>query len=317
MAQTKTQLVVHSTLEADNIAEFKTAFEAENPDIEIVWSRDATGVITARILAEGQSQKADAIWGLAVTSVSQFKKLGFLEPYAPKNLAAIRPSFRDKSDPPAWVGMEAWVGAVCFNTKEAEKLSLKKPASWFDLLDPAYKGKIVMSNPASSGTGYLHVSSWIQMFGEAKAWEFMDALHKNVAQYQHSGTKPCRDAAAGEFAIGISYELAGASLKTKGAPIDVVLMEEGAGWDMDTAAILKGTKNLEAAKRLMDFAASRKANEIYAKFVSQVAIEGVVQQIPNYPEGVAQSMIKNDLDWAAENRDRILAEWTKRYGKGG
>ncbi len=314
-AQTKTQLIVHSTLEPDNIAEFKKAFEADNPDIEIVWSRDSTGVITAKIMAEGANQKADAIWGLAVTSVSTFKKLGFLDPYAPGNLAAIRPSFRDKENPPAWVGMEAWVGAVCFNTVEAQKLGLKKPAAWSDLLDPAYKGRIIMPNPASSGTGYFHVSAWIQMFGEAKAWEFMDGLHKNIAQYQHSGTKPCRDAASGEFALGISYELAGASLKTKGAPIDVILMKEGAGWDMDTAAILKGTKNLAAAKRLMDFSASRKANEIYAKYVSQVAIEGIVAPIPNYPEGVAQSMIKNDLDWAAENRDRILAEWSKRYGK--
>ena len=82
---------------------------------------------------------------------------------------------------------------------------------------------------------------------------------------------------------------------------------------MDTAAILKGTKKLDAAKRLMDFAASRKANEIYAKFVSQVAIEGIATTIPNYPAGVAASMIKNDLDWAADNRDRILLEWQRRY----
>ena len=250
---------------------------------------------------------------MAVTSISKFKSLGLLVPYAPANLAAIKPHFRDKTDPPSWVGMEAWIAAVCFNTIEAEKLGLKRPTSWFDLLDPAYKGKILFSNPASSGTGYFHVSAWIQMFGEDKGWAFMDRLHENIAQYQHSGTKPCRDAASGEYPVGISYELAGASLKTKGAPIDVLLMKEGGGWDMDTAAILKGTKKLDAAKRLMDFAASRKANEIYAKFVSQVAIEGIATTIPNYPAGVAASMIKNDLDWAADNRDRILVEWQRRY----
>ncbi len=309
----RTQLVVHSTLEPDNIAVFKQAFEAENPDIEILWNRDATGVVTARIVAEGERQQADVIWGLAVTSIAKIKSLGLLVPYAPANLAAIKPNFRDKADPPSWVGMEAWIAAVCFNTIEAGKLGLKRPTSWFDLLDPSFKGRVVISNPASSGTGYFHVSSWIQMFGEAKGWEFMDRLHENVAQYQHSGTKPCRDAATGEFAVGISYELAGATLKTKGAPIDVLVMKEGGGWDMDTAAILKGTKKLEAAKRLMDFAASRKANEIYATFVSQVAIEGISSSIPNYPEGVAASMIKNDLEWAAENRDRILLEWQRRY----
>lgn len=236
-----------------------------------------------------------------------------LEPYAPANLAQIRPTFRDKATPPSWVGMEAWVAAICFNAIEARKLGLPTPNSWLDLTAAVYRGQIVMPNPTSSGTGYFHVSAWIQLFGEDRAWSFMDALNQNVAHYEHSGTKPCRLAAVGEFAIGISYELAGASLKQKNAPIEVLLMKEGGGWDMDVAAILKGTPKLEAAKRLMDFASSRKANEVYAKFVSQVAIDGVARRIPHYPEGVAASMIKNDLEWASENRDRILSEWTRRY----
>ena len=91
------------------------------------------------------------------------------------------------------------------------------------------------------------------------------------------------------------------------------MMTEGGGWEMDTAAILRGTKNLEAAKRLMDFAASRRANELYASFVSQVAMPGIASSIPDYPAGVADSMIKNDFAWASDNRARILAEWTKRY----
>lgn len=313
MAQDRTRLEVYSTLEVENIADFKKAFEAENPDIEILWNRDSTGVITAKILAEQGQQRADAIWGLAVTSMLLLDRRGLLEPYAPKNLAAIKPAFRDAANPPAWVGMEAWVAAVCFNTIEAQKLPLPKPQSWFDLLDPRFKGKLTMPHPASSGTGYFHVSAWIQIFGEAKAWEFMDRLHENIAVYEHSGTRPCRQAASGEFPLGISYELAAASARQKGAPIEGLMMKEGGGWDMDAAAILRGTKKPEAVRRLMDFAASRRANELYASFVSQVAMEGVTGNIPDYPAGVAASMIKNDFAWASENRTRILTEWTKRY----
>jgi iron(III) transport system substrate-binding protein len=316
LAQTRVQLKVYSTLEPDNISEFKRAFEEENPSIEIVWLRDSTGVVTARILAEADRPRGDAIWGVAVTSVAKFKKLGLLQAYAPANLAAIRPTFRDPATPPYWVGMEAWVGAVCFNVVEAKKIGLPTPKSWFELVDPAYRGRIVMPNPSSSGTGYFHVSAWIQLFGEERAWAFMDGLHKNIDHYEHSGTKPCRLAAVGEYAVGISYELAGASLKRKNAPIDVLLMQEGGGWDMDVAAILKGTSQLVAAQRLMDFAASRKANEIYGSFVSQVAIDGVARPPPGYPEGVAASMIKNDLEWASENRERIRAEWARRYEAG-
>lgn len=312
-AQDRTRLVVYSTLEIENLSDFKKTFEAENPDIEIQWNRNSTGVVTAKILAEQGQQRADAIWGLAVTSMLLLDKRGLLEPYAPKNLAAIKPAFRDPANPPAWVGMEAWVAAVCFNTIEARKLSLPKPQSWFDLLDPRFKGKMAMPHPASSGTGYFHVSAWIQMFGEAKAWEFMDKLHENIAVYEHSGTRPCRQAASGEFPVGISYELAAASARQKGAPIEGLMLKEGGGWDMDAAAILRGAKKPEAVRRLMDFAASRKANELYASFVSQVAMEGVTGNIPDYPAGVAESMIRNDFAWASENRARILAEWARRY----
>ncbi len=87
-AQQRTRLQVYSTLEVANIADFKKAFEAENRDIEIVWLRDSTGVVTAKILAEQNAQRGDAIWGLAVTSTMLLKERGLLDPYAPKNPAA-------------------------------------------------------------------------------------------------------------------------------------------------------------------------------------------------------------------------------------
>jgi iron(III) transport system substrate-binding protein len=152
-AQDRVRLEVYSTLEVENINDFKKSFEAENPDIEIVWNRDSTGVVTARILAEQSVQRADAIWGLAVTSMLLLDKRGLLEPYAPKNLAAIKPAFRDSANPPAWVGMEAWVAAVCFNTVEAAKLGLAKPVSWYDLTEPRFKGKLTLDPDVRRGQG--------------------------------------------------------------------------------------------------------------------------------------------------------------------
>ncbi len=310
----RTRLMVYSTLEVDQLTVYKSAFETDNPDIEIAWVKDSTGVITARLLAEkGGGAQGDAIWGLAVTSMFLLDQQGMLLPYAPKGLDQIKPAFRDPRDPPRWVGIDAWVAALCFNTVEARKRGLKAPASWHDLLDPAFKGQIVMPNPASSGTGYFHVVSWIQIMGEAEAWRYMDRLHENIAMYTHSGTKPCRMAAGGEFALGVSYELAGATARQQGAPVDVLLMKEGGGWDMDATAILASTKSLDAAKRLADWSASRKANELYSKYLALVAIAGVKSAIPGYPEGVEQSMIKSDLAWASANRQRILDEWRKRY----
>lgn len=312
-AQTRTTLTVYSTLEQEYIDGFRRAFEADNPDIAIEFLRDATGVITARLQAEKSTPRADAAWGLAVTSMLILDRDGILEPYKPAHFDSLKPSFRDTGTPPAWFGMEAWSAAVCFNTIEARKHGLPTPTSWEDLTKPIYKGRIQMPNPASSGTGFFHVSGWIQMMGEAKAWDFMDRLHQNIAIYVHSGSKPCRDAATGEFPVGIAYELLGAQLKTRGAPIETLIMAEGGGWDMDAFAIIKGTTKLAAARRLADWASSRKANELYARFASQVAWPGIENRMENYPPGVAESLIKNDFAWASTNRTRILEEWTKRY----
>src|SRR4051794_39942155 len=85
-ASEPTQLLVYSTLEADFLAGLKKAFEADHPDLFIVWQKDSTGIVTARILAE-RGQRGDAIWGLAATSMMRLKKDNLLAPHAPPNLS--------------------------------------------------------------------------------------------------------------------------------------------------------------------------------------------------------------------------------------
>ena len=309
----KTTLTVYTALEADQVKAYQEAFEKTNPDIEIKWVRDSTGVVTAKLLAEKANPRADVVWGLAASSLAILDKEGMLTPYAPADLSKIGTTYRDKANPPAWVGMDAWGAAICFNTVEAEKQHLPKPTSWADLTKPVYAGKIVMPNPASSGTGYLDVSAWLQMQGEQKGWAYMDALHKNIGQYTHSGSKPCKMAAMGEFPIGIAFEYRAVKSKKEGAPIDIVLPSEGLGWDVEATGIMKGTKNLDAAKKLADFSASPVAMALYEKNFAVVATPGFSKPDPLLPADYEKRLIKNDFTWASANRDRILAEWTKRY----
>jgi iron(III) transport system substrate-binding protein len=312
-AQAKTALTVYTAVEADELAGFKQAFEAKNPEIEIKWVRDSTGIITAKLLAEKDNPRADIVWGLAATSLKLLADDGMLTPYAPKGLDQIDKALRDPAEPPAWIGQRVWISAVCFNTVEAKKRGLPVPKSWADLADPVYKGQIAMPNPNSSGTGFLSVSAWVQTMGEAKAWDYMTRLHDNIATYTHSGSKPCRQAGAGEYAIGISFDYRGAKVKADGAPVDVLVMSDGSGWDLESFGIVKGSKSMEAAKALADWSVSREANEIYAKAYSVVALPGAAKPIAGYPEGLIQSMIKNDFTWVSANRERLLTEWQKRF----
>lgn len=312
-AQASTELTVYTALEVEQLRAYKQAFEKQHPDIEIKWVRDSTGIVTAKLLAEKDRPQADVVWGLAGSSLAILKQQGMLEAYSPANLGNIAVNYRDAANPPTWVGMDVWAATLCFNTVEAQKQGLPKPASWEDLASPVYQGKIVMPNPASSGTGYLDVSAWLQTFGEDKGWAYMDRLHANIGQYTHSGSKPCKLAASGEFPIGISFEYPAIQLKRKGAPLDIVLPAEGLGWEVEATAIVKGTRHLDAARKLADFSASRQAMDLYKVNFAVLAQPGIAERIDELPADYEQRLIKNDFDWASQNRDQVLAEWRKRY----
>jgi iron(III) transport system substrate-binding protein len=316
MAQ-KTTLTVYTALETDQLKAYQEAFNKVQPNIEIKWVRDSTGVITAKLLAEKGNPQADAIMGVAATSMALFDRQGMLQPYAPLNLDAIMSQYRDRKNPPAWWGMDVWGTTLCFNTVEAAKRGIPKPESWRDLTKPVYKGQIVMPNPASSGTGFFKVLAWLQLFGDdggkGGGWKYMDALHENIAQYTHSGSRPCNMAGSGEFVIGMSFEYRANANKARGAPIDLVFPKEGLGWDLEAFAIHKGTKNLDAARKLADWASSKDAMILYGKNFAITAQPGVAPPLPNIPKDYESRLVKMDFYAAADNRERILAEWNKRY----
>ena len=307
----KTPITLYTALENDQLAIFKTEIEKAVPEADVQWVRDSTGVITARFLAEKASPKADIVFGLAASSLLLFNKEGLLEPYKPAAAAAHKPQFQSKDG--VFVGMDAFLGVVCYNTVEGGKAGMTAPKSYADLLDGKLKGKVVMPHPASSGTGYLMVAAWVQTMGEAAAWKFMDGLHENIAVYTHSGSAPCVQAAKGERVVGLGFDMRGAKEKSNGAPIDIILPAEGAGWDMEASAIVKGSQKQALAKKIMDWSASKEANTLYSKYYALVAHPEVKNLPPNYPGDAEAKMAKVDLQKMANDREAILKEWSKRY----
>ena len=170
-----------------------------------------------------------------------------------------------------------------------------------------------MPNPASSGTGFLDVSAWIQMMGDDKAWSYMDKLHENIAAYTHSGSKPCKLAAAGEYTVGVSWPFRGAKLKEMGAPIDIIIPEEGVGWEMQSSGVVKGTKNLADAKAFLDWAISEEAMDFLGATSSVVAMPSKNKPRKFFPPEVVERMIDNDFTKMAESKARIIKKWRERY----
>jgi iron(III) transport system substrate-binding protein len=126
----KTQLLVYTALETDQLKAYEQGFYREVNDVEIRWVRDSTGVIIAKLLAEKANPQADVVMGVAASGLALLDQNGMLIPYAPINLDAIMMQYRDRKNPPAWWGMDVYGATVCFNTVEANKRNMPKPETW-------------------------------------------------------------------------------------------------------------------------------------------------------------------------------------------
>ena len=69
-AAEKKELTVYTALENEQINKYLASFREKYPDIEIKIVRDSTGIITAKLLAEGDKTPADVVWGTAASSFS-------------------------------------------------------------------------------------------------------------------------------------------------------------------------------------------------------------------------------------------------------
>ncbi len=309
------ELNVYTAIEEEHLEPYLASFKAQYPDITVNITRDSTGIITAKLIAEKDNPQADVIWGLAATSLLVMDQEGMLAGYNPKGIDNIYPEFKDsKNNPVHWVGIDAWMTAFTVNTVEAQAKGISIPKSYDDLIKPEYKGLVVMPNPASSGTGFLTVSAILQLKGEQAGWEYLDKLHENIAAYTHSGSKPAKMAGAGEYPVGISFGYKGLLVKADGAPVEVIFPSEGSGWDLEANALVKKDKIKNEAKLFLDWAISDTPMKEYNKNYAIICSKSVQPTVPEgFPSDPIKQLIKNDFNWAAANREAILKEWSSRY----
>jgi iron(III) transport system substrate-binding protein len=321
VAAAKDTVVVYTSLENEEVVEYLKLAKKELSDLDIQAIRLSTGELGARMLAEKDNPQADCIWGWAVTNMSEFVPKGMLLPYKPPGWEKVPANFKDPDG--YWTAIDLYAAALVPNTKVLEQKNLPMPKGWHDLLNPVYKDMLIMPNPASSGTGFLQVASLLVLLDpdyknkpveQNKAWDFLKELDKNMGQYIKSGSKPAKLTAAGEYAIGCSFAFVYSSLKKKGFPVALVMPEEGAGFELEANALLKGARHEAAAKKFLDWAISKNAMQEYAKFKLGVAYPG----IPGPADLPALDTIKlapMDFPWQSKNRSKILEVWQSHFLK--
>lgn len=310
-------VTAYTALEEDEIAEYVAAAKKSLPDVDLKVLRLSTGDLGARILAEASNPQHDVIWGWAVTNMLDPRVLALLEPYKAKGADKLTSRYHAADD--KWFAATGYMAAFCVNNERSKAKGLTTPKDWEDLLDPKFKGEVVMPNPVSSGTGYLQVVGILQQMGEEKGWKFLKDLDGNVAQYIKSGSRPCKAARAGEFAVGTSLAFAAIQSIEEGFPISMVIPAKGAGYELEASGLMEKAKNKADAKRFLDWTLSAEAATLYGKYKEIVTIAGVepsgAAQKAGLPKDVSKALLTIDFAKSAKEREAILARWQKDIGR--
>jgi len=305
------EITAYTSLEEDDVKVYLDSFAKAAPDIQVHVLRLSTGDLGARILAEKSNPQHDVLWGWAVTQMVDPRILEMIEPYKPKGIDNVNTAFKDPQN--RWFATTGYLAGFCVNTEVLKQHNLPMPTSWQDLLDPVYKGQIVMPNPASSGTGYLQIASLLQMKGEEEGWKFLKELDKNMAQYIKSGSKPCKMASAGEYAVGASFAFSGVKQILQGYPIKLVIPSEGAGYEIEVSALMKTSQNKSDAKQFLDWLLTLDAAKLYGERAAMSAVPGAEPTKAvldaGLPADISTVLYKMDFEWSAANKSRVIDKW--------
>lgn len=314
-AAAEERLVIYTAYEENELKDFWEQFRKDLPDLagKASYIRGSTGPTMARIDAERANPQADVIWGVFNDYLTGAARKGLLEPYAAKDSDKIASRFKHPEN--MWQGVTLLTVAFAVNQKKMAELKLTPPRSWTELIDPRYRGHIVMSNPSTSGTAYLLLASHATRLGEDKLWAYYDALDRNLSQVTKSGGAPGRMAASGETPIGVALAYEVEVARKQGAPLDVIHPTDGVAWTFEGNALVKGAKNPQNARRFLDWAVSRSAMTAYAKWRGTGLTRTDVQVAG--PTILEMNLINLDFVKAGEPeyKDRLVKKWLERYSR--
>ena len=231
------------------------AFHAKYPDIKADVIRQGSGELITRIKGEAAKPQGDVVIAIAKENFEVIRDL--LQPYKVREDAAFPDDVKDTKEN-KFYGFSFNIQAFIINTNLVPLA--EAPKTWKDLGDKKWRGKVVLANPALSGSAYAQLFQMVDLHG----WDFINKVRK-VSTFVPKSTLVYTFVGRGEFAIGVTGEGNVFGEINKGHPVAAVYPAEGTGLRFDASGIIKGGPNPDNAKIFMDWLTTKDAMSIISK----------------------------------------------------
>lgn len=279
---------------------------------KVNFLRMPTGEAITKIVSEADNPTVTLLAGGTVDGHQQLKEQGLLtngytsynEEYIPEAYADPEGYFKTLYIETVSIGVntERW-------EEEFADSGLEMPTTLEELLDPAFKGEIIMPDPTTSGTGYTIISSILDSMGEDEGWKYLEALNEQIGQYTSSGYTPAEKTGLGEYLICVNFLADQLIVSNAGYPLHSTVFE-GAGWCTVPVSILNGFEDDPCVQQFIDFLLSKEGMDILVELAPVVAVRNDVI----LPEGGSKlEDLPLNLEYNATEAGKLKADNVAKF----
>ncbi|MBM3619280.1 MAG: extracellular solute-binding protein [Alphaproteobacteria bacterium] len=300
-AQAAAQAIIYTSNSAQAVEAVMDVARAQLPKLKISTVTGGSGQLLRRIEAEAAKPQGDVFWSSSANTMGAFSQL--FEPYKVKDSAAFVESLRHPKD--QWTAANIHVAVIMMNS--AQLRGLPAPKSYADLLDPKFKGKVTIADPANSSTAYTILWGVEKMLGAAG----LKALANNV-KVTASAPTVLRSVAQGEYPLGLTFESNAYTYVAGGQKeIKLVYAADGTFTTPEFFALIKGAPAGAAARQVCDLLASKEAQIALLEnaFRRPARTDIEVGKHADLPELAKIKVFAIDEDEAAAQRKPFLERW--------
>ncbi len=321
----RTPLVIYSPHGRDLLTLFERRFEALHPDIDVRWLDMGSQDVYDRLRSEKANPQADVWFGGPSLILAQAAADSLLDCRrgGPVWADAIAPRGRGEGD----CFFAAYETPAVFLYAEKVVPAAEAPQDWDDLLDPRWKGKIIIRDPLASGTmravfGFIVARAISQTGDTAAGFAWLRRLDGQTKVYEQNPALISEKIARQEGLVTI-WDLPDVLIsRRRGMPIGYVFPKSGTVAIEDGIAVVRGAKHLAAARAYVDFVGSPEmqlaaAREVYRLPARQ---DLAADSLPDWVRDVRHRMLVADVDWPllARNGPAWMQWWDQHVrGTGG
>ena len=257
-SESSNALVIYCPHPLDFINPLVDDFKAKNPGINVDVIAAGTGELLKRVESEKDNPLGDILWGGSLNTIRL--KMDLFENYTSTNEVNIAEFYKNVEGP--ITRFTTIPSVLMVNTNLSKNIKIE---GYEDLLNPALKGKIACADPLTSASSFEHLDNMLYAMGNGnpeKGWDYVKKLCANLDGKLLSGSSAVyKGVADGEYTVGLTFEEGGANYVVSGSPVKLVYMKEGVVFKADGIYIIKNAKNMENAKKFVDYATSYDAQK--------------------------------------------------------